>query len=107
MKKMIHKRLFKDVLQESLFWKFLERHTQFIQNATLDLWEKNDSGCLTSFYKKKNPRIFPGFPKDAFNEIEFYRNEFYTKSNKNQSILCNNSSVITSHIKLTNLTMEL
>ena len=107
MKKMFHKYLFKDVSQESLFWKFLERHTQFIQNATMDLWKKNDSGCLLSFYKKINPYIFPGFSKGAFNEIEFYTIEFYTKSNKNQSVSCNNSSVITSHIELTNLTMEL
>ena len=64
MKKMFHKYLFKDVSQESLFWKFLERHTQFIQNATLDLWKKKWFRVLTEFLQKNKsiyfPRIFQG-----------------------------------------------
>ena len=99
MKEIMHKQLFTDVLQENLFWKVLKRHTQFVQNATFQLWKKNDTGCLLNFYKK-NPLIFSGFSKDTLNEIEFYTTEI----KQNQSISCNNASVTTSRIELTNLT---
>ena len=79
MKEIMHKQLFTDVLQENLFWKVLKRHTQFVQNATFQLWKKNDTGCLLNFYKK-NPLIFSGFSKDTLNEIEFYTTEIKQKS---------------------------
>ena len=47
--KIIHKQPFTDVLQENFFEKVLKRRTESIQNATFELWEKNNTGCPTEF----------------------------------------------------------
>ena len=69
---------------------------QPIQNATFELWAKDNTGCLLKFYKKT--QIFlQDFPRTLWKNMDFIP----IKSNKNQSILCSYSGVITSQIELT------
>ena len=69
---------------------------QPIQNATFELWAKDNTGCLLKFYKKT--QIFlQDFPRTLWKNMDFIP----IKSNKNQSILCSYSGVITSQNELT------
>ena len=78
------------------FWIELTRAIR--PNATFGLREKSDTGCRLSFYKK-NPNIFLEFSRALWKNMDFIP----VKSYKNQSILCNNSGVITCRIELTDL----
>ena len=61
-----------------MFWKFPKIHTQFVQNATFELWEKNETGCLLSSYKKID--ILPGFSEENLKKHGFYTSEIRQKS---------------------------
>ena len=99
MKKNIHKSCSQVFYRKTCSKNLLKDIRNSSKMRSFELWEKNNTACLLSFYKKI--QIFSqGFPRTLWKNMDFIT----MKSNKNQSISCSNSGVITSQIELTNLT---
>ena len=96
--------MFKSSCWQVFYWRTCSRNfLKDIRNASkmqpLNFKKKVIRGANWVFTKKKQ-KFSQDFPRTLWQNVDFIP----MKSNKNQSISCNNSGVITSQIELTNLT---